>query len=162
MPRSLRRDFRRIEEAITQLEQVHGRPPAEKALADALAMPLQDYQKMLQEARGHQLVSFEDLIEEGDEDYLERHLVDDSGDPARLFEVASLRDGLVQAIEALPEREKLMMALYYEQDLNLREIGEVMGVTESRVCQLHSQAVARLRAKLHEGVSSKKRARRNG
>ncbi len=162
LPRSLRRDFRRIEEAITQLEQVHGRPPAEKELADALAMPLQDYQKMLQEARGHQLVSFEDLIEEGDEDYLERHLVDDSGDPARLFEDASLRDGLVQAIEALPEREKLMMALYYEQDLNLREIGEVMGVTESRVCQLHSQAVARLRAKLHEGVSSKKRARRNG
>jgi RNA polymerase sigma factor for flagellar operon FliA len=52
---------------------------------------------------------------------------------------------LVEAIDALPEREKLMMSLYYEQDLNLREIGEVMGVTESRVCQLHSQAVARLR-----------------
>ena len=55
---------------------------------------------------------------------------------------------LVQGIEALPEREKLMMALYYEQDLNLREIGEVMGVTESRVCQIHSQAVARLRSRI--------------
>lgn len=62
----------------------------------------------------------------------------------------------------LPEREKLMMALYYEQDLNLREIGEVMGVTESRVCQLHSQAVARLRARIVGEGGLKKKARRNG
>ena len=125
-------------------------------------MPLVEYQKMLQEARGHQLVSFEDLVEEGEEDFIERHLVDDSGDPARIFEDASLRQRLVLAIEALPEREKLMMALYYEQDLNLREIGEVMEVTKSRVCQLHSQAVARLRVKLFGEAAGKKRARRNG
>ena len=162
LPRSLRRDFRRIEEAIAQLEQAHGRVPAEKELANALGMSLGDYQKMLQDARGHQLISFEDMIEDGDEDYLERHLVDDAGDPARIFEDASLRQLLVQAIEALPEREKLMMALYYEQDLNLREIGEVMGVTESRVCQLHSQAVARLRTRLFGEGGIKKRARRNG
>ena len=61
-----------------------------------------------------------------------------------------MREALTGAIDALPEREKLMMSLYYEQDLNLREIGEVMGVTESRVCQLHSQAVARLRAAVGE------------
>ena len=162
LPRSLRRDFRRIEEAIAQLEQAHGRVPSEKELANALGMSLGDYQKMLQDARGHQLISFEDMIEEGDEDYLERHLVDDAGDPARIFEDASLRQLLVQAIEALPEREKMMMALYYEQDLNLREIGEVMGVTESRVCQLHSQAVARLRTRLFGVGGIKKRARRNG
>lgn len=162
LPRSLRRDFRRIEEAIAQLEQAHGRVPSEKELANALGMSLGDYQKMLQDARGHQLISFEDMIEEGDEDYLERHLVDDAGDPARIFEDASLRQLLVQTIEALPEREKMMMALYYEQDLNLREIGEVMGVTESRVCQLHSQAVARLRTRLFGEGGIKKRARRNG
>ena len=162
LPRSLRRDFRRIEEAIAQLEQAHGRVPSEKELANALGMSLGDYQKMLQDARGHQLISFEDMIEESDEDYLERHLVDDAGDPARIFEDASLRQLLVQAIEALPEREKMMMALYYEQDLNLREIGEVMGVTESRVCQLHSQAVARLRTRLFGEGGIKKRARRNG
>ena len=164
LPRNLRRDFRRIEEAISKLEQANGRQPTENELAASLGMPLADYQKMLHDARGHQLISFEDLVEEGDDDYLERHLVDESGDPARLLEDESLHRMLVQGIEMLPEREKLMMALYYEQDLNLREIGEVMGVTESRVCQLHSQAVARLRARIFgdAGVKKKKKAKRNG
>jgi RNA polymerase sigma factor for flagellar operon FliA len=163
LPRSLRRDFRRIEEAIAQLEQQYGRAPAEKELAAALGMSLGDYQKMLQDARGHQLISFEDMVEEGEEDFLERHLTDDSGEPSKILEDEALRRILVQGIEALPEREKMMMALYYEQDLNLREIGEVMGVTESRVCQLHSQAVARLRARVFGDSSVKiKKARRNG
>ena len=163
LPRNLRRDFRRIEEAIARLEQTNGRPPSESELATALDMPLADYQKMLQDARGHQLISIEDLVEDGDEDYLERHLIDDSGEPSRLLEEESLHRMLVQGIEMLPERERLMMALYYEQDLNLREIGEVMGVTESRVCQLHSQAVARLRARiLGDGGLKKKKAGKNG
>ena len=163
LPRSLRRDFRRIEEAIAQLEQQYGRVPAEKELAAALGMSLGEYQKMLQDTRGHQLISFEDMVEEGEEDFLERHLTDDSGEPSKILEDEALRRILVQGIEALPEREKMMMALYYEQDLNLREIGEVMGVTESRVCQLHSQAVARLRARVFGDSSVKiKKARRNG
>ena len=163
LPRSLRRDFRRIEVAIAQLEQQYGRTPGEKELADALGMDLVAYQKMLQDARGHQLISFEDMVEEGEEDFLERHLTDDVSDPSRILEDTNLRKLLVQSIEALPEREKMMMALYYEQDLNLREIGEVMGVTESRVCQLHSQAVARLRAKIFGDAGVKiKKARRNG
>ncbi|MFT3851065.1 MAG: RNA polymerase sigma factor FliA [Propionivibrio sp.] len=163
LPRSLRRDFRRIEEAIAQLEQQYGRAPAEKELAAALGMSLGEYQKMLQDARGHQLISFEDMVEDGDEDFLERHLTDASGEPSKILEDEALRRILVQGIEALPEREKMMMALYYEQDLNLREIGEVMGVTESRVCQLHSQAVARLRARVFGDAGVKiKKARRNG
>ncbi len=163
LPRSLRRDFRRIEEAIAQLEQQYGRAPAEKELAAALGMSLAEYQKMLQDARGHQLMSFEDMVEEGDEDFLERHLTDDTGEPSKILEDEALRRILVQGIEALPEREKMMMALYYEQDLNLREIGEVMGVTESRVCQLHSQAVARLRARVFGDAGVKiKKAKRNG
>jgi RNA polymerase sigma factor for flagellar operon FliA len=148
LPRSLRRNCRRIEVAIAQLEQENGRPPSEQELADSLGMPLSDYQRMLQDARGHQLVYLEDMVAEGGEDFLERHLVDDGADPSKLFEDENIRQRLAQAIELLPERERLMMALYYEQDLNLREIGEVMGVTESRVCQLHSQAVMRLRARL--------------
>jgi RNA polymerase sigma factor for flagellar operon FliA len=163
LPRSLRRDFRRIETAIAQLEQEYGRSPSENELAAALGMPLPEYQKMLQDARGHQLISFEDMVEDGDEDFLERHLTDNSSEPSKILEDESLRLALVHGIEALPEREKMMMALYYEQDLNLREIGEVMGVTESRVCQLHSQAVARLRVRILGDVGLKnKKARKNG
>lgn len=164
LPRSLRRDLRKIETTIAKLEQLHGRAPTENELAAALGMPLADYQKMLQDARGHQLISFEDMVEDDESDFLERHPTDDSNDPVRILEDASLKQQLVQGIEALPEREKLMMALYYEQDLNLREIGEVMGVTESRVCQLHSQAVARLRARImgSGAIKTVKKAKRNG
>lgn len=162
LPRSLRRDFRRIEVAISQLEQEYGRTPSESELAETLGMALAEYQKMLQDARGHQLISFEDMIDDGNEDFLERHLSDDSNEPSRILEDESLRKSLVQGIELLPEREKLMMALYYEQDLNLREIGEVMGVTESRVCQLHSQAVARLRARIFGDTGLRKKAQKNG
>ncbi|MDR0439928.1 MAG: RNA polymerase sigma factor FliA [Candidatus Accumulibacter sp.] len=148
LPRSLRRELRRIERAINRLEQELGRPPSEDELAEAMGVPLAEYQKMLLDMRGHQIVSFEDLIEEGGEDFLERHFVDNANDPSRILEDRNMKKRLVQGIERLPEREKLMMALYYEQGLNLREVGEVMGVTESRVSQLHSQAVARLRARL--------------
>jgi len=163
LPRSLRRDFRRIEVAVSRLEQEYGRAPGEQELADALDMTLADYQKMLQDARGHQLISFEDLVEDDDENFLERHLTDNASEPSRILEDESLRQMLVQGIELLPEREKMMMALYYEQDLNLREIGEVMGVTESRVCQLHSQAVVRLRARIFgkAGIKTMK-VRQNG
>lgn len=163
LPRSLRREFRQIEKAIAQLEQEYGRAPSENELARALGVSLADYQKMLQDARGHQLISFEDLVEADGDDFLERHLTDSTGDPARILEDENLRRLLVQGIELLPEREKLMMALYYEQDLNLREIGEVMGVTESRVCQLHSQAVARLRARIFGDSGARKKAgKKNG
>jgi len=163
LPRSLRRDFRRIEVAISQLEQQFGRAPSEQELANSLDMTLADYQKMLQDARGHQLISFEDMVEDGDDDFLERHLTDESSEPSKILEDQSLRQLLAQGIDLLPEREKMMMALYYEQDLNLREIGAVMNVTESRVCQLHSQAVARLRARLFGDAGLKnKKAKRNG
>ena len=148
LPRHLRRELRRIETMITQLEQAHGRAPSERELADSLGLSLADYQKTLQEARGHQLVYFEDFAGDEDDDFLERHFTDNSADPLRLLEDRNLREHLVAAIDRLPEREKMVMALYYEQELNLREIGAVMDVTESRVCQLHSQAIARLRAQV--------------
>ncbi len=150
LPRGLRREMRRVESAINALEQQHGRPPHESELAESLGMSLEDYQKLLQDARGHQLVYLEDL---GDSDsdgdgFLERHLASAQLDPLSKLLDEDLRDNLVRAIEGLPEREKLMMALYYDEELNLREIGEVLGVTESRVCQLHTQAIARLRSHL--------------
>lgn len=148
LPRSLRRDMRKIESAIHSLEQQNGRQPTEIELAEALDITLADYQRMLQDARGHQLVYFEDFGDTGDEDFLERHLGDAESNPLDLLEDADMRTTLVRAIDDLPEREQLVMSLYYDEELNLREIGEVLGVTESRVCQLHSQAVARLRARM--------------
>ena len=148
LPRNVRREMRRIEEMVSRLEQAHGRPPAERELAAALGVSLEEYQKMLFEARGCQLIYFDDFAGQGDEDFLDRHFTDNKADPVNILEEQGVRDVLVKGIENLPEREKLVMALYYEQDLNLREIGEVMNVTESRVCQLHSQAIARLRSRV--------------
>lgn len=160
LPRQLRREMRRIEATINQLEHQHGRIPSEKELAEALGMSLADYQKVLGDARGHQLVYLEDFHGDGDEDFLDRHFVDNDADPLRQLEDRNLREVLVRTIEGLPEREKLVMALYYEEELNLREIGEVLGVTESRVCQLHSQAIARLRAQVVGELPARKRRRK--
>lgn len=152
LPRNVRRNLRQIEAAIHGLEQKLGRPPTEQEAADALEVPLAEYQQMLQDARGHQLVYYEDFFDndEGESDFFERHLVDDRDNPLEKIQDEGFRATLVEAIRTLPEREKLVMGLYYEEELNLREIGEVLGVTESRVCQLHSQAIARLRGKLKD------------
>lgn len=163
LPRAVRKEMRRVEAMLQKLEHERGRPPAESELAAALGMPLADYQHLLQEARGHQILYLEDLAGEED-DFLEHH-AGSAPDPLALLEDSETRGALVAAIASLPEREKMMMALYYEHDLNLREIGAVMGVTESRVCQLHSQAVARLRAALlgEQGtvkVAAKRRGRK--
>jgi len=160
LPRNLRRELRRIEGAINQLEHAHGRAPSERELAEALGVSLEDYQKTLHEARGHQLVYFDDFAGDGEEGFLERHFTDNDADPANILEDKKIKETLVAAISRLPERERLMMALYYEQELNLREIGEVMGVTESRVCQLHSQAIARLRSQIVGELPAAKKRRK--
>jgi RNA polymerase sigma factor for flagellar operon FliA len=149
MPRQLRKDMRRVEVMINKLEQSSGKPPNERELAEALGMELSEYQRVLTEAKGHQLVYLEDIVVEDGGDFLERHVVAEAdGNPLTQIESEDTKRALVAAIDTLPEREKMVMALYYEQELNLREIGEVLGVTESRVCQLHSQAIARVRAKM--------------
>ncbi len=148
LPRNFRRDFRRIESAIATLEQRLGRAPSEQEVAGQLDMGLVDYQRMLQDARGYQLVSFEDFNHGDGDNYLDRHCEDPGADPLDKLLDRNLRERLVKGIGTLPEREKTVMGLYYEQDLNFREIGETLGVTESRICQLHSQAIARLRSQI--------------
>jgi len=151
LPRSARKSQRDIENAIHRLEGKLMRAPHEAEIAEELGLPIADYREMLSEARGSQLVYLDDLGSfDDDDDYLERHFVVNGSEPSELLRDKRFRHALVAAIDELPEREKLLMSLYYEQDLNLREIGEVMGVGESRVCQIHTQAIARLRSMLRE------------
>lgn len=151
LPRGIRQNMRQIEAAISAVQQRIGRPPSEKEIAVELGMSLSDYQKLLAESGGHQLIYYEDFQDSGEDDhFLDRYCADSTANPLQYLLEDDFRSALVEAIDVLPEREKLLMSLYYEKDLNLKEIGAVMGVTESRVCQIHSQAVARLRAKLKE------------
>ncbi|AOV04294.1 RNA polymerase sigma factor FliA [Delftia tsuruhatensis] len=149
MSRSSRKSQKDIEHALHRLEQRLGRTPLESEIADELGMDLDDYQSLLGKVRGTQLVYLEDMSggDEG-EDFLERHVADSGADPFALLRDHRLRVALVEAIKALPEREQYIMGMYYEHDMNLKEIAAVLGVTESRVCQLHSQAIARLRTKM--------------
>ncbi|ASL44167.1 RNA polymerase sigma factor FliA [Burkholderia sp. AD24] len=150
LPRSLRRTSREVESAVHKVEQNLGRSASETEIADHLQMPLDEYQSMLQDLHGSQLIYYEDFDRSADDEpFLDRYCVDHS-DPLSALLDDSLRSALVEAIDRLPEREKLLMSLYYERGMNLREIGAVMEVSESRVCQLHSQAVARLRTRLRE------------
>lgn len=148
LPRSMRSDMRRIEAAIHRMQQRLGRAPNESEIAKELNIPLDEYQQLLQESRGAQLVYYEDFHEEGANDFFESFESLDEANPLELLQDERFRNALVKAIEKLPERERMMMGMHYEHDMNLREIGEVLGVGESRVCQLHSQAVARLRSML--------------
>lgn len=150
-PRSVRRNAREIEQAIRSLEQELGAPPSEQQIADRLGMPLAEYQLMLADARGHQLVHYEDFENE-DGESVACNLADNRPTPFEFLQDDFMRRSLVAAIEGLPEREKMVMAMYYQEDLNLKEIGAVLGVTESRVCQLHSQAILRLRGKMVDWI----------
>lgn len=148
LPRSVRRNQRTIESAIHRAEQRLGRAALETDIAEELGMPLSDYQRLLDDARGAQLVHLDDYDDDGEEGFLDRNVAAADGDPQATLGDSRFRHALVAAIEKLPERERLVMGMYYEQEMNLKEIGAVLGVTESRISQLHSQAVARLRTQM--------------
>jgi len=149
LPRSVRSKARRIEQAVHALEQRLGRAPLEAEIARAMGLPLDEYRGLLDDAQGMQILHYEDFARAGDgeSDWQDRRPAA-GGDPLAHLLAGDLRSALAEAIAALPEREKLLLSLYYEQGLNLKEIGAVMGVTEGRVCQLRTQATARLRARL--------------
>ncbi len=151
MSRGNRRQQRNIEAAVHRLEQKLGRAPHESEIAAEMGIPLTEYQELLGKVRGTQLVYLEDLSgDEGDDDYLERHVGTEEANPMAMLQDLRMRTALVEAIKNLPEREQYVMSMYYEHDMNLKEIAAVLKVTESRVCQLHSQSIARLRVKLRE------------
>ncbi len=150
LPRSIRKKMRQIEAAANKMEQQQGNAPSKKDLVAELGISLDEYYETLQSARGAQLIYFEDFQKDDEEPFLDRLTSDAESNPLNFLLDVNTREMVVNAIDNLPPREKMVMGMHYEQEMNLREIGEVLGVSESRVCQLHTQAIARLRSRLRD------------
>ena len=148
--RNVRRAGRQIENTIHTLQQRHQRQPTEQEIADAMGLEVGAYFELLNDARGAQLIYYEDLHDNDGDDFLERFADNHSQAPFDILASSHFKGALAKAVVILPEREKQLMGMYYEQDMNFKEIGAVLGVSESRVCQLHSQAIARLRGRLRD------------
>ena len=145
-PRSLHRKVRAIAKAVADVEARHGRDARDAEVAQEVGMSLDDYYATLQDASGYRVFSFEDLP--AGEEGMSESLGEKIPEPAAQVENDLFKAALAEAIAGLPERERLVMSLYYKDELNLRETGEVLGVSESRVCQIHSQALVRLKARM--------------
>lgn len=153
VPRSVRARAREIERVNAKLENELQRPPTDQEMADALGMTVEEFQESLLQISNSSIVALDELWTvsdaSGDQVSLLDTLQDPSAvDPAHEMDTTEMKDRLAEAIARLPEREKLVIALYYYENLTLREIGEVLGVTESRVSQLHTKAVLRLKSRL--------------
>jgi len=155
-PRSVHQKARQAAEAIRTIENREGREARDVEVAEALGISLQEYQGIAADAVGCRLVSMEnpDILADDESETGSEQVRAEQG-PLRELEEEGFRQGLVEAIESLPDREKLVMSLYYDEELNLREIGSVLGVSESRVCQIHGQALIRLRARLHDWLDGR-------
>ena len=138
LPRSVQSRFRRVAEAIERADARLGRPAQDREIAAELDLSLEDYQRLSGELACARMTRIEDSVEAEQAEA-------QASDPYEQVGAAGSRAALAEAIDRLPEKERLMMSLYYTEDLNLREIGAVLGVSESRVSQLHGQALARLR-----------------
>ncbi len=147
-PRSVYRKIREATEAISAIENRTGVKAKDQDVADALEISIVDYQKILRDAAACRLFSLDGVTDDDGSPPQIPHATEQ--EPSELLEEESRRKRLVELIEELPERERLVMSMYYDDELNLREIGEVLEVSESRVCQIHGQALLRLRAKMDE------------
>ena len=152
VPRSTRNKDTHLEDAFVQLQRKLGRAPTEAEIAKHLGLPLNEYFSLLNEVKRISVISQEDLPP----DYLEKYGGEEvmeaieRGNPLECMTGKELITGLNKAIAALPEKEKIVLSLYYYEELTMKEIGKVLSLTESRVCQIHTQATLRLRAAVKE------------
>lgn len=145
-PRSVHRKARAAAAAVRELEGEFGREARDGEIADRMGVSLEEYHRITHDAASCRMASLDDA--NGEDDSLLGRVEDDSADPFLDASDEGFRRSLAAAIRELPERERLVMSLYYDDELNLKEIGAVLKVTESRVCQLHGQALVRLKARL--------------
>ena len=152
VPRSVRHKDSKLEKAFTAMKRTLGRPPDEEEVADYMGITPEQYFKLLDETKSIPVISQEDLPP----DYIEAHSVTemmeaiDRGNPLDLFTGAEFKNQLKQTIDSLPVKEKMVVSLYYYDEMTMKEIGMILKLTESRVCQLHTQAILRLRGTLKD------------
>ncbi len=140
VPRTVQQNMRRVSEAIGQIEARLGQSATDKQIADELGLSLDEYHAMTSDLVHSRLVSLDDTTQT---------VESDEHDPFGALEDDQMREQLAEAIASLPEKEAMVMSLYYAEELNLKEIGAVLGVSESRVSQIHGQALARVRVKIN-------------
>jgi RNA polymerase sigma factor for flagellar operon FliA len=147
-PRSVHRNTRKITQAIRKIENETGRDAKDFEVAEELNVTLDEYHKMLQDSVGTRIFGFDDLGV--NEDFASDNIAGHFPSPLDGLQKADFQQSLAQHVASLPERERLVLALYYDEELNLREVGNILGVSESRVSQIHSQAMLRLQARMKE------------
>jgi RNA polymerase sigma factor for flagellar operon FliA len=155
LPRSVRRRRREIEQAFSRLEMRLGRAATDTELAEELGIDVSELAKVLNEVRGMEIGL---ALAEGSDDLIQFVADDNAVDPFVIVERDEMKEHLAKSLEALPEREQLLIALYYHEELTMKEIGKVLHVNESRVSQLHSRAVLRLRGSLAKRLGAVKSA----
>jgi RNA polymerase sigma factor for flagellar operon FliA len=152
VPRSIRAKARSIERAYSKLENELRRSPTDKELAEELGLSEEDLASTLSQISFVGIIALDEAItgERGDGSTLGDTIADRAGDPLEAYEAEETKRILADAINRMPERERLVLTLYYYEGLTLAEIGDVLGVTESRVCQIHTKAILQLRSRLTE------------
>jgi RNA polymerase sigma factor for flagellar operon FliA len=152
-PRSLRKKSKDLERTYAELSQKLGRPATDEEVSEAMGEDLENFHALIDQLHGLTIGSFENLSDSEDsENYINYYPDDGSNDPYTKFEASELTSMLAEAIEELPEKERLVLSLYYYEEFTMKEIGSLLGVNESRVSQLHTKATLRLRGRLSKVI----------
>jgi RNA polymerase sigma factor FliA len=151
-PRSARAKAKKIQEVTRKLSHEKGRYPSEEEIAEAMGLDLDDYLSMLRSCGNLSVVSIEDVSESVGEsrDRIIGYVLDDDDNPEKYAEFYELERILAGELEKLPEKQRIVLNLYYHEDLNMKEIAKTLGVTEARVCQIHAQAIVNLRPSMQK------------
>lgn len=147
-PRSVHRNTRKVHKAIREIENKTGRDAKDNEVAELMGLTIKEYHSMLQDTKGAKIFTFEEIGL--DDDILSSSTTIALMGPLEKLQKENFCEILGLEIAKLPERERLVLALYYDEELNLREVGEILNVSESRISQIHSQAMIRLQSRMHE------------